>query len=176
MADRTAQTQTGDASVTQSTPRESSSPAPPAPITSRAWGGRQSVAPPPDPSETISALRTDLMTAQQSRLDLQARLDTATKELNALKTRSKTDVKRIAQLTAEVNQLTVKMRDRDEELKGKSKLLDDMQDEVVTLNMQLNVADEKGEKLRMENQELVDRWMESKRKEAEKMNEGSRYS
>jgi Autophagy protein 16 (ATG16) len=53
--------------------------------------------------------------------------------------------------------------------------LDDVQDEIVTLNLQLNMAEDEVKKLRQENQELVDRWMKRKGEEADKMNEDSRF-
>jgi len=120
-------------------------------------------------------LRTDLGKAQQERAELQTRLDRTTKELEKNKSRSKIDGRRITQLTYELNQLSVRVRDRDEESRGKAKLLDNVQDEVVTLNLQLNMADDEVRKLRAENQELVDRWMKRKGEEADRMNEDSRF-
>jgi hypothetical protein len=71
--------------------------------------------------------------------------------------------------------MTVRLRDRDEELKGKAKLVEDVQDEMVMLNLQLNVAEEQSKKLKMENQELVDRWMARMGKEADAMNRESKF-
>jgi chromosome segregation ATPase len=126
-------------------------------------------------SELHAQFRADLGKAQQERADLQTRLDHATKELEKIKSRSKVDNRRITQLTYELNQLSVRVRDRDEESRGKAKLLDNVQDEVVTLNLQLNMADDEVRKLRAENQELVDRWMKRKGEEADRMNEDSRF-
>jgi hypothetical protein len=42
---------------------------------------------------------------------------------------------------------------------------------MVTLNLQLNIAEEQTEKLKEENKELVDRWMARKGKEADAMND-----
>lgn len=108
-------------------------------------------------------------------MELQTRLDRTIKELEKLKWRSKVDSKRITQLTAELNQLSVRVRDRDEESREKAKLLDSVQDEVVTLNLQLNMAEDEVQRLRKENQELVDRWMRRKGEEADKMNQESRF-
>lgn len=44
--------------------------------------------------------------------------------MQKLGTRSKTEGKRITELTAEKTVLTTKLRDRDEELRGKAKLLE----------------------------------------------------
>lgn len=85
------------------------------------------------------------------------------------------DNKKLAQLTAHVSQLTIKLRDREEELKGKAKLIEDVQDENVTLNLQLNVMEEQSKKLKKENQDLVDRWMARMGKEADLMNEEHKF-
>lgn len=52
----------------------------------------------------------------------------------------------------------------------------DFQDELASLNLQLNMAEEQSNRLQRENQELVDRWMARMGKEAEAMNEASKYS
>jgi hypothetical protein len=40
----------------------------------------------------------------------------------------------------------------------------------MSLNLQLNLSEQKAKKLKAENKELVDRWMASKGREAEEMN------
>lgn len=52
----------------------------------------------------------------------------------------------------------------------------DIQDELATLNLQLNMAEDKSNRLQRENQELVDRWMARMGKEAEAMNDASKFS
>ena len=69
-----------------------------------------------------------------------------------------------------------KLRDRDEELKGKGRLVEQAQDEMVALGLQLNVAEEQKEKLSRENEELVDRWMKRMGEEAERVNRDSRWA
>jgi len=126
-------------------------------------------------SPTVAQIRQDLAKAQQERGDLQSRLDAVQRELESLKSKAKVDNKRIAQLNASVSQLTVKLRDREEELRGKAKLIENVQDENVTLNLQLNMAEEQSDKLKKENRELVDRWMARMGKEADKMNEDNKF-
>lgn len=53
--------------------------------------------------------------------------------------------------------------------------LQNVHDEVISLNLQLNMSEQTVAKLRNENKELIDRWMDSKRKEAEEMNETLQY-
>lgn len=120
-------------------------------------------------------LRQDLTKAQQERGELQTRLDAALKELETLKGRARNDSKRTNQLSAGMSQLTIKLKDREEELRGKAKLVENVQDENVTLNLQLNMAEEKAEKLKNENKELVDRWMARMGKEADRMNEQHKF-
>ena len=47
---------------------------------------------------------------------------------------------------------------------------------MATLNLQLNMADEKSTKLQRENKELVDRWMARMGEEADAMNNASKFS
>ena len=147
-------------------------PPPPASLV----GFRRVSSPPPRAdSPSVVQMRQDLATAQQERFDLQSRLEAANRELLSLKSKSKQDTKKMAQLTSSVNQLTMKLRDRDEELRGKAKLVENVQDENVTLNLQLNMAEEQQKKLKEENQELVDRWMARMGKEADRMNDEHKF-
>ncbi|KAL2438579.1 Autophagy protein 16 [Exophiala dermatitidis] len=126
-------------------------------------------------SPTIAQIRQDLAKAQQERAELQSRLDAMSRELDGLKAKTRSDSRSIAQLNNNLAQLTIKLRDRDEELRGKAKLIEDVQDENVTLNLQLNMAEERSEKLKKENKELIDRWMARMGKEADHMNEAHRF-
>jgi hypothetical protein len=69
-------------------------------------------------------LRVDLAEALRSQGKFQSRLKTAEEELESLRTKTKSDVRIIRSLTAERNALQIKVRDRDEELRGKSKLVE----------------------------------------------------
>lgn len=53
--------------------------------------------------------------------------------------------------------------------------LQSVQDELASLNLQLNMAEDRSSKLQRENKELVDRWMARMGKEADAMNEASRF-
>ncbi len=55
---------------------------------------------------------------------MQTRLQSVTEELNKLKIQSSLDSKRVSELTKEKATLATGMRDRDEELRGKAKLLE----------------------------------------------------
>ncbi|KAL4887457.1 autophagy-related protein 16 [Aspergillus karnatakaensis] len=128
------------------------------------------------PQELLSAARIDLAEAQRSRSDLQERLARTTTELEKLRKRNDRDSKRIISMESENSQLQVRLKDKVEEARGKAKLLEDFQDELATLNLQLNMSEEKSEKLKKENQELVDRWMARMGKEADAMNDAYKFS
>lgn len=51
-----------------------------------------------------------------------------------------------------------------------------MQDELVSLNLQFNMAEERAKKMEKENKELVDRWMTRVGQEAEAMNKASKFT
>ncbi|OAP63084.1 hypothetical protein AYL99_02311 [Fonsecaea erecta] len=183
LADERAELQKRARLAERASPSENT-PVQPEPVTSPGWGIRRVTSPsiqgtrPDSPSATttgLAQLRQDLSKAQTERADLQSRLDAALRELDALKAKAKVDAKRMAQLNASVSQLTVKLRDRDEELRGKAKLIEDVQDENVTLNLELHMAEEKAQKFQKDNQELVDRLMAIKGREADKMNEEGKF-
>lgn len=48
--------------------------------------------------------------------------------------------------------------------------MQDVQDEMITLNLQLSVAEKERDKVKQENKDLVDRWMRRMGQEAEAMN------
>ncbi|GIJ99882.1 autophagy protein 16, interacts with Atg12p-Atg5p [Aspergillus viridinutans] len=130
----------------------------------------------PSVPDILAATRADLSEAQRARSELQARLTELSTELEKLRKRSTQDGRRIHTLESEVTHLQMRVKDRDEELKGKAKLLEDFQDELATLNLQLNMAEERSGRLQRENQELVDRWMARIGREAEAMNDASKFS
>ena len=62
------------------------------------------------------------------------------------------------------------MRDREEELRVKNKLVADVQDELVVLNMQLNMVEKNRAEKEAENKQLVERFMQRVGEEAEALN------
>jgi hypothetical protein len=81
----------------------------------------------------------------------------------------------ITSLTKQVLETERKLQDRDEELRGKSKMVEHAQDEMVALELQFNLAEQRSEKLERENKELVERWMKRMGEEAERVNRDSRW-
>ena len=74
--------------------------------------------------DAIAKVRQDLSEAQRSRGLMETKLQSVTEELKKLKIQSSLDRKKIGELTREKAILTTGLRDRDEELKGKTKLLE----------------------------------------------------
>ncbi|KAJ5802935.1 Atg16p [Penicillium pulvis] len=128
------------------------------------------------PTELLNTTRAELSDAQRSRSELQEKLNRVTTEVEKLRKKTTQDARRINALESERQHLNSRLKDRDEELRGKAKLLEDFQDEMATLNLQLNMADQKSNKLQHENKELVDRWMARMGLEADAMNDASKFS
>ncbi|EKG20492.1 Autophagy-related protein 16 [Macrophomina phaseolina MS6] len=186
LADRTARLEAERAAAPPSSahppPTTAASPQPAAankPSPSRGRFGRSSPAAAPEPetpsNDVLARLRADLAQSTTSRAALQAQLSSVTAELAALKTRAARDEKAVADLKRQAATLERKLRDRESEVKGKTRLVEEVQDELVSVNLQLNMAEQKSEELERENRELVDRWMKYKREEAERMNDLSKW-
>jgi chromosome segregation ATPase len=95
--------------------------------------------------------------------------------LKTLQLRNKSSATQIAHLTRQKTDVERRLRDRDEELRGKTKLAEDAQDEMVALGLQLNISEQKADKLKAENEELVQRWMKRMGEEAERVNRDSKW-
>lgn len=76
------------------------------------------------PTEATAQIRSDLAEALRSNGQLQSRIKTAEAELVKLRSKGKSDSKLIDELSRERASLAQKVKDRDEELRGKTKLLD----------------------------------------------------
>ncbi|EME47814.1 hypothetical protein DOTSEDRAFT_86218 [Dothistroma septosporum NZE10] len=129
---------------------------------------------PSDPADLLlKTLRTDLAATQKARATLQTQVSDLTSTLSALQTTRKQSTTQITQLTAQKSAAERKVRDREEEIRGKARLVEMAQDEMVALQLQLNMAEQRSEKLKQENKELVERWMRRMGEEAERVNRGS---
>ena len=147
----------------------------PAPLISYGFRRQTSQQPHMD-TDATTQLRQDFAKAQQDRADLRSQLELMKRELETITTKGRSDTKKIVQLTSNGTLLSTKLRDREEELRGKAKLLVNVQDENATLNLELNQAEQEVKRVKKENQDLVDRWVARMGKEADKMNEQSKFS
>jgi chromosome segregation ATPase len=177
LADRTAQ-------LSRQQPQPVSNPASPSPQSSQIPPLKERTGTPTKSSketeptaatDLLSTLRADLSATQKARATLQARLSDLTVQLSALSTQQKSSQSQVAALSKQVLETERKLQDRDEELRGKSKMVEQAQDEMVALELQFNLAEQRSERLERENKELVERWMKRMGEEAEKVNRDSRW-
>lgn len=82
---------------------------------------------------------------------------------------------KLAAVQAEKVRADARNKELIEEARAKERELQLAKDEMLAMNMELNLVLQRDERTRKENQELVDRWMEYKKKEAEEMNRASRW-
>lgn len=77
----------------------------------------------PSRPEELSQIRVELAEALRSKGQLQTRLKSAERTRDELRARVKADERLIKQLQGDKAILSVRVRDRDEELRGKTQLL-----------------------------------------------------
>lgn len=119
----------------------------------------------------MAQIRSELASTQRTRGELETKLSTLNAELVELKASDNLQKQRINQLEKIKSNLERRGKDRVDELKGKGKFVEDIQDEMVALTLQLNMAEQEKEKLKKENEDLTRRWMKKMEEEANKMND-----
>jgi chromosome segregation ATPase len=118
----------------------------------------------------VNALRADLATNQKARAALSQQIANLTTRLSTLETQSTLTTQQITRLTHQNTTLARRLRDREDELREKAKLVQGAQDEMVSLGLALSMAEQKAERLEGENEELVRRWVEYKEGEVDREN------
>ncbi|KAL2169767.1 hypothetical protein VTG60DRAFT_5663 [Thermothelomyces hinnuleus] len=141
----------------------------------KSGASKDPTSPPPDSSSTddtplVARLRLELAEALRAKGQFQQRLQAAEEELARLRNKTASDSKALRDLTAERRTLALKLRDREEELRVKTKLVADVQDELAVLNMQLDMVERKRAEQEAENKQLVERFMKRVGQEVEAMN------
>lgn len=129
----------------------------------------------PTSTDALQRLRSDLASTQKARSALQTEVNELTTSLKDLQLQQETSTSQVALLTRQKADVERKLRDREEEIRLKSKLVEQAQDEQVALGLQLNMAEERSSKLEKENKELVDRWMKRMGEEVERVNRDSKW-
>jgi chromosome segregation ATPase len=124
-------------------------------------------------SAALGALRADLSATQKARGVLQNEVASLTATLDVAQSTHDMNTAKIAALSKQKADVERKLRDRDEELRGKARLVEQTQDEMVSLSLQVNMAEQRSEKLEKENKDLIARWMKRMGEEADKVNTGS---
>ncbi|KAF2758902.1 autophagy protein 16 [Pseudovirgaria hyperparasitica] len=171
LADRVCELETAAATATPPLPPISTSP----PKGRQASVKAQSPSPGPLDKDAVSRIRSDLQNTQRARQTLQSQLSSATSTVTSLRSQLAAQGSQVAQLARTKELLERKVKDRNEEIKGKGRLATEAQDEMVALQLQLNVLEKQNEDLKKENQMLVQRWMTEMGQRAEKMNLDSKW-
>lgn len=78
----------------------------------------------PSATDLLTTTRADLSEAQRSRSELQERLNRTNAEFEKLRKKNAQDSRRLNALDNERSQLQMRLKDRDEELRQKAKLLE----------------------------------------------------
>ncbi|KAG6004483.1 autophagy protein 16, interacts with Atg12p-Atg5p [Claviceps maximensis] len=118
----------------------------------------------------IAQLRLDLVESLRAKGVAEARLGAVQEELGKLRSKTKDDARSIRDLGTQYTLLSTRLKDREHELREKRKLLEQVQDEMITLNLQISMAEKERDKVKRENKELVERWMKRMAQEADAMN------
>ncbi|KAG6001057.1 hypothetical protein E4U43_001428 [Claviceps pusilla] len=118
----------------------------------------------------IAQLRLDLAESLRSKGVAESRLRATEEDLSKLRSKTKDDARSIRDLGSQHTVLSTRLKDREHELREKRKLLEQVQDEMITLNLQLSMAEKERDKVKGENKELVERWMKRMAQEADAMN------
>ncbi|KAG5983022.1 hypothetical protein E4U54_006290 [Claviceps lovelessii] len=118
----------------------------------------------------IAQLRLDLAESLRSKGVAESRLRATEEDLSKLRSKTKDDARSIRDLGSQHTVLSTRLKDREHELREKRKLLEQVQDEMITLNLQLSMAEKERDKVKRENKELVERWMKRMAQEADAMN------
>lgn len=124
----------------------------------------------PQPSN-LAQIRAALVSSQKARSELEVKLSDTETHLCAFKAKDNEQRKRIAQLEKQTEAQERRIKDLAEELKEKGKLMEDVQDEMISLQLQLNMAETEKEKVKKENEDLARRFMERMEEDARRMNE-----
>ncbi|KAF1927600.1 autophagy protein 16 [Didymella exigua CBS 183.55] len=119
----------------------------------------------------LGQLRAELAATQKTRAGLESRLGTLAASLAALQASDAQQKQRIAQLETHRAHLERRGKDKQDELKGKGRFVEEMQDEMVALHLQLNMAEQERDTLRRDNEELTRRWVSKMEAEASRMNQ-----
>jgi chromosome segregation ATPase len=126
----------------------------------------------PAPVETTGAtaqLRQQLADAQKAR----ALLETEVAKLPGLQTSNASQARQLMTLEKEILFLKRKLADREEEIREKQKLAERVQDEMISMNLEVEMAEQRAEQLRKDNEELVERWMREMGNRADNKNKES---
>jgi chromosome segregation ATPase len=117
----------------------------------------------------VTQLRQQLADAQKAR----ALLETEVAKLPGLQSSNASQNRQLMTLEKEIISLKRRISDKDEEIREKQKLAERVQDDMISLTLEVNMAEERANRLVKENKELVDRWMKEMGSRADTKNQES---
>ena len=123
----------------------------------------------------LASTRATLATSEKTLSETKAKSDSLEAQLSTSTQSNDEHAARAEKLARHVASLQRRLKDRESEARESRKLLERVQDEMVGLNLEKNVAVQRMEGAEGQLKELEGRLMEWKRKEAEKMNEESKW-
>jgi len=123
----------------------------------------------------LDAARERITVLEKAEAGLAERATQLQDRLESLEKEGTEQTARGEKLARHVAALTRKLKDRDAEARESRKLVEHLQDEMIGLNLEKNMAVQRMEDAEAQLKELEGRLMEWKRKEAEKMNEESKW-
>ncbi|CAM9015439.1 unnamed protein product [Wickerhamomyces anomalus] len=129
------------------------------------------------PREQIE-LQSSLEQNQQLTIELKKSQDNAREletQLKQQKTERLKSAKEVTMLNRAVTRLTNKLNNQTEEYQHKNKSIELINDEILSLSIQNNLLTDKVDKLEKENGDLVERWIEKVKADADKMNETNAF-
>ncbi|KAK9256200.1 autophagy-related protein 16 [Lipomyces tetrasporus] len=126
-------------------------------------------------SRELARLRSELESLYNHHNTSQSKIENLEAETEKLKHYNARIVAEFEKLQLEKKRLETRLKNRDEEYRERNKSVQILQDEILTYQIQLNVAEDNVNKLEKENRELVNRWMERVSREAEKLNDANAF-
>ncbi|KAE9967546.1 hypothetical protein BLS_002804 [Venturia inaequalis] len=140
-------------------------------VKAKGWLSRQPAAPtePAEPTVAMTQLRQQLAEAQRAR----GLLEIETAKIPGLQSSNASQNRQLITLEKEILSLKRRLGDKDEEVREKQKLVNRVQDEMLAMTLEVNMAEENASRLKIENQELVQRWMKEMGERADKQNKQS---
>ncbi|GAA5874661.1 hypothetical protein JCM16303_002942 [Sporobolomyces ruberrimus] len=123
----------------------------------------------------LSTLRQDLSEQYKLQSHNAQRLLSLTDQLREAEERGREEREELRSLRHEVEGLRDKQRSFRDIVADKEKQLLILQDDHTSLSLELNQQDLLNSRLKEDNKNLLDRWLEAKREEAERMNEANEW-
>lgn len=123
----------------------------------------------------LDSARSELASTEKEKLEASSKATSLESQLSEAQKEIEEHTARNEKLARQVSSLTRRLKDRDLEYRETKKAFDLLQDEMLGLGIEKNTAERRMEDAEAQLRELEGRLMEWKRKEAEKMNEESKW-